>query len=170
MEFDITTTLDLNGLRKLEKACKGINKRHIKFGWIDGKKYPMSGGNGGIPIAQVAAWQEFGRGGNANTPSIPSRPYFRQAINMAKTSYKGQITNIYLNVLYGINTATSLEKLSGELVKDYSESVLMQNYMKLAPMTVALKGHSYQMDDTGIMIQNFKSKVYRTSLDSVKNK
>lgn len=168
MEFTVTSTLDLNGLKKLEKSCKGINKRHIKFGWIDGKKYPVSSGNGGIPIAQVAAWQEFGRGGSEKTPPIPSRPYFRQAINISKGSYNSQIGTIFLNVLYGTNTATSLEKLSGELVKDYSESVLMQNYQKLAPKTVALKGHSYQMDDTGIMIQNFKAKVYRTSLDSVK--
>lgn len=168
MGFTVDIKADLNGLRKLEKQCKSISKKHIKFGWIDGKRYPMSSGNGGIPIAQVAAWQEFGRGGNATTPAIPSRPYFRQAINMAKSNYKKELANIYLNVLYGTNYTSSLEKLSGELVKDYSESVLMQNYQRLAPKTVAIKGHSYQMDDTGLMIQNFKSKVYRTSLNSVK--
>lgn len=166
MEFKINNTIDLKGLQKLEKSCRGINKRHIKFGWIDGKSYPASSDNAGIPIAQVAAWQEFGRGGNANTPAIPSRPYFRQAIDMAKQNYNKELKNIFLNVLYGTNTATSLEKLAGELVKDYSESVLMQNYQRLAPMTVAIKGHSYQMDDTGVMINNFKSRVYRTSLNN----
>lgn len=161
MEFTVTSTLDLNGLKKLEKSCKGINKRHIKFGWIDGKNYPVSSGNGGIPIASIAAKHEFGTG-------IVRRPYFQQTIDIARRTHKPEITNIFLNVIYGTNTATSLEKLSNELVIDYSESVLRQNYKKLSDVTVAIKGHSYQMDDTGIMIQNFKAKVYRTSLDSVK--
>lgn len=168
MEFTIDNTIDLSGLRKLEKSCKSINKKHIKFGWIDGKSY-TKGENAGVPIAEIAATQEFGRGGSAGKPPIPARPYFRQSIDMAKQNYNRELTNIFLNVLYGTSTAASLDKLAGELVKDYSESVLRQNFQRLAPMTVAIKGHSYQMDDTGVMIQNFKAKVYRTSLDSVKN-
>ena len=161
MGFTVHTTLDLNGLRKLEKSCKGINKKHIKFGWIDGKSYPASSDNKGTPIATIAAKHEFGTG-------VAQRPYFRQTIDIARRTHRPEITNIFLNVLYGTNTVTSLEKLSNELVKDYSESVLRQNYKALDKVTIAIKGHSYQMDDTGVMIQNFKSKVYRTSLNSVK--
>lgn len=166
MEFLVDNKIDLSGLQKLEKSCRGINKRHIKFGWIDGKNY-TTGENAGIPIAEIAATQEFGRAGAGGKPPIPSRPYFRQSIDMAKENYTKEIKDIFLDVLYSNNTATALEKLAGELVKDYSESVLRQNFQRLAPMTVAIKGHSYQMDDTGVMISNFKSKVYRTSLDTV---
>ena len=161
MGFTVHTTMDLSGLRSLEKQCKGISKRHIKFGWIDGKNYPASSDNAGTPIAQVAANHEFGTG-------VSQRPYFRQAIDIARQTHKKEITNIFEDVLHGRNTATSLEKLSNELVKDYSESVLRQNYKALSPTTVSIKGHSYQMDDTGVMIQNFKSKVYRTSLKNSK--
>ena len=161
MGFTMHTTLDLNGLRKLEKQCKSISKKHIKFGWIKGKNYPASSDNAGIPIATVAAKHEFGTG-------VSQRPYFRQTIDIARRTHKPEITNIFLNVLYGTNTVTSLEKLSNELVKDYSESVLRQNYKALSDITVAIKGHSYQMDDTGVMITNFKSKVYRTSLKNSK--
>lgn len=161
MEFKINNTIDLKGLQKLEKSCRGINKRHIKFGWIDGKNYPTSNDNAGIPIAQVAANHEFGSG-------VTQRPYFRQAIDIARTTHKPEIINIFLNVVYGTNTAPSLEKLSNELVRDYSESVLRQNYKALSPVTIAIKGHSYQMDDTGVMIENFKAKVYRTSLNNSK--
>ena len=161
MEFKIDNTIDLKGLQKLEKSCKGINKRHIKFGWIDGKSYPASSDNAGIPIAQIASNHEFGTG-------VSQRPYFRQTIDMTKENYNAELKNIFLNVIYGTNTATSLEKLAGELVKGYKESVARQNYKALSPITIAIKGHSYQMDDTGVMITNFKSKVYRTSLNNSK--
>lgn len=161
MGFTVDIKADLNGLRKLEKQCKSISKKHIKFGWIDGKRYPMSSVNAGVPIAEIAAKHEFGTG-------VTRRPYFSQAIDIARRTHKPEITNIFLNTIYGTSTVTSLEKLSNELVKDYSESVLRQNYKALSPVTIAIKGHSYQMDDTGLMIQNFKSKVYRTSLNSVK--
>lgn len=161
MGFTMHTTLDLNGLRKLEKQCKSISKKHIKFGWIDGKNYPASSDNAGIPIAQIASNHEFGTG-------VAQRPYFRQTIDIARRTHNPEITNIFLNTLYGTNTTTSLEKLSNELVKDYSESVLRQNYKALSDITVAIKGHSYQMDDTGVMMQNFKSKIYRTSLNNSK--
>lgn len=161
MGFTVDIKADLNGLRKLEKQCKSISKKHIKFGWIDGKRYPMSSANAGSPIAEIAAKHEFGTG-------VTQRPYFRQAIDIARRTHKPEITNIFLDTIYGTSTVTSLEKLSDELVKDYSESVLRQNYKALSPVTIAIKGHSYQMDDTGLMIQNFKSKVYRTSLNSVK--
>lgn len=161
MGFTVDIKADLNGLRKLEKQCKSISKKHIKFGWIDGKRYPTSSSNAGVPIAEIASKHEFGTG-------VTQRPYFRQAIDIARRTHKPEITNIFLNTIYGTSTVTSLEKLSNELVKDYSESVLRQNYKALSPVTIAIKGHSYQMDDTGVMIDNFKSKVYRTSLNSVK--
>lgn len=161
MGFTVDIKADLNGLRKLEKQCKSISKKHIKFGWIDGKNYPATSVNKGIPIATIAAKHEFGTG-------VAQRPYFRQTIDIARRTHKPEITNIFLNSLYGTSTVSSLEKLSNELVRDYSESVLRQNYKALSPVTIAIKGHSYQMDDTGIMMTNFKSKVYRTSLNNSK--
>ena len=166
MGFDIKVTLDTVKLKNLERSCKGLAKRHIKMGWFDKKFYPSSHPNKGIYIAQVAAWQEFGLGGNSERRPIPARPYFRQAIRKVETGYTPHFIKIFKQALNGEDTLPALNKLSFEFVKDYSESVLMQNYPKLAPYTVALKGHSYQMDDSGVMIENFKAKVFRTSLDN----
>lgn len=168
MGFTVTTQLDLSGLKMLEKSCKGITKKHIRYGWIDGKIYPASSDNKGIPIAQVAHWQEYGKAGTPQTPPIPSRPYFRQSIAMTKVNYTSNLSTIFSDVVHNRNLITNLNKLSVELVKDYSESVLRQNFEALSGITVAKKGHSYQMDDSGIMIQNFKSKVYRTSMNTVR--
>lgn len=168
MGFTVSTQLDLSGLKMLEKSCKGITKKHIRYGWIDGKVYPASSDNKGIPIAQVANWQEYGKQETAQTPAIPSRPYFRQSIAMTKENYTSNLSTIFSDVVHNRNPITNLNKLSIELVKDYSESVLRQNFDALSKITVAKKGHSYQMDDSGIMIENFKSKVYRTSMDTVR--
>lgn len=163
MEFTLSKELDLSGLKKLEKSVKELNRRHIKFGWIDGKKYPASHSNKGKYIAHIASIQEYGYAG------IPSRPYFRQTINMVRYRYRDNLKRVFQNALYSYSPQKNLEILSGEFVKDYSESVLRQNYKALSKVTVKLKGHSYQMDDSGYMIANFKSKVYKTSLDSVKD-
>ena len=168
MGFKVTTQLELSGLKRLEKSCKGITKKLIRYGWIDGKIYPASSDNKGIPIAQVAHWQEYGKLGTPQTPPIPSRPYFRQSIAMTKDNYTTNLSTIFTDVVHNRNPITNLNKLAVELVKDYSESVLRQNFEALSGITVAKKGHSYQMDDSGIMIQNFKSKVYRTSMNTVR--
>ena len=161
MGFTVDVKLDISGLKQLEKSCKGITKKHIRYGWIDGKIYPASSANKGIPIAQVAHWQEYGKAGTPQTPPIPSRPYFRQSIAMTKVNYTTNLSTIFLDVVHNRNTITNLNKLAVELVKDYSESVLRQNFEALSGYTVLKKGHSYQMDDSGIMMNNFKATFYK---------
>ena len=87
---------------------------------------------------------------------------------MTRENYTTNLSTIFSDVVHNRNPITNLNKLAVELVKDYSESVLRQNFEELSGITVAKKGHSYQMDDSGIMIENFKSKVYRTSMDTVR--
>ena len=161
MGFTVDVKLDTSGIKQLEKSLKGITKKHIRYGWIDGKIYPASSANKGIPIAQVAHWQEYGKAGTPQTPPIPSRPYFRQSIAMTKVNYTTNLSTIFLDVVHNRNTITNLNKLAVELVKDYSESVLRQNFEALSGYTVLKKGHSYQMDDSGIMMNNFKARVYK---------
>ena len=168
MEFTVKTTLDMTKFKEVVKSAKATRKRHIKYGWIDGKLYPAAHKNAGIPIAQVAHWQEFGLSGSGDVAPIPSRPYFRQAVFISKYRYKPRLAQIFGTALQGRNTNALLASLGNQLVTDYSESVLMQNYDALADSTVARKKHKYQMDDSWIMFSNVKSKVYRTSQDNIK--
>lgn len=164
--LDFKITSDLSGLKKLEKNCRTMNKRHIRFGWYEGKNYPASHPNAGIPIAQVAYWQEYGVGGDK---PIPSRPYFRQAKNMVKRGHYNQIKKVFLTGLHGNNVDTVLNALSESIVADYKKSVAMQNYKKLSDYTITLKGHSYQMLDSGVMIDNFKARVYKQKQEHIKD-
>lgn len=164
--IDFKITSDLSGLKKLEKNCRTMNNRHIRFGWYEGKNYPSSHPNAGIPIAQVAYWQEYGIGGDK---PLPSRPYFRQAINKFKRGHYNQIKKVFLTGLHGNNVDTVLKPLSESTVIDYKKSVSVQNYKKLSDYTVSLKGHSYQMLDSGVMMDNFKARVYKQKQEHIKD-
>ena len=161
--------LDLSGIKKLEKDIRGIQKRHIKYGWFDGKSYPASHDNAGLPIAQVANWQEYGLSrGEGKTP-IPARPYFRQTNTMIWHNYKDSFKGIFTDALHGIDTTNKLNTLAAKIPFTYRMSVMKQNYPKLSDYTVALKGHTYQMFDSGVMVNSFNAKVYRTSQDNIQD-
>lgn len=165
MDFKITS--DLQGIKNLEKYCRTINKRHIRFGWYEGKKYPASHENSGIPIAQVAYWQEYGSSSGGR--NIPSRPYFRQTKNIVKNSYNSQIKSIFLTGIFGNDMSGGLNRMADSIVLDYQKTVAKQNNKKLSAYTIALKGHTYQMFDSGVMMANFKAKVYHQNQVHIKD-
>lgn len=163
MGFDIKFDTDFSALIRLEKAVKQLNSRHIRWGWLKDIKHPTKDGKrSGISVAQIANWQEYG------TDKIPARPYFRQAINKSRYSYNSDIADIFKSSLNGLVDHIKLNALADNLVKDYHESVVKQNYKKLAEYTVSIKGHTYQMDHTGLMLTSFEAKVYKQSIDAVK--
>lgn len=153
-------------MKNLEKHCRTLNKRHIRFGWYEGKNYPASHPNRGISIAQVAYWQEYGMIGKN---IIPSRPYFRQSINKIRYGSRNQIKTIFLTGIHGNDVTGGLDKLANSIVLQYQTAVAMQNYQKLSDYTVNLKGHTYQMFDSGVMMANFKAKVYKQKQEHIKD-
>ena len=153
---------DFSALKRLEKSVKQLNSRHIRWGWIDYKKYPSNGKKNTVSVAQVANWAEYG------TVKQQARPYFRQAINKSRYSYNGQIKEIFQKSLIGLVDHIGLQILAENLVADYHESVLKQNYAKLKEYTVTIKGHTYQMDHTGLLLTSFKAKVYKQNINAIK--
>ena len=155
MEFEFKLDIDTTKLKALQRDIKVLNKRHIRYGWLKNKMHP----NAQVPIAQVANWQEFG---------IPARPYFRQAINKVRYGYYSDIKYIFVATLEGRDVDSHLNFLAENLRTAYGNSIASQNYKPLAPYTVKLKGHKYQMFDSGVMINSFESKVYRQGIGSIK--
>lgn len=165
--MEITFSLDKfdnSILKNLERSIKTLNQRHIRYGWLNGKIHPIAR----VPIAQVASWQEFGLPATSNSPALPARPYFRQAVNKIRYSYNTDIKNIFLSALEGRDMDSHLNFLAENIRVSYGNSIASQNYSHLAPYTVKLKGHKYQMFDSGAMISNFNSKVYKQSLNNIK--
>lgn len=44
----------------------------------------------------------------------------------------------------------------------------VQRLWKLSPITIRIKGHTYQLDDTGVMLTSFKAKVFQQSFENIK--
>lgn len=158
--------IDMSGLERLTRSCKQLNSRHIRFGWLNGKNYPAGHRNAGKSIAWIASLQEFGyQGDSAN---IPSRPYFRQTINKIRYAYYERLKKVFLSSLNGLTDNMELNNLAEEFKKDYYEQVAKQNHKSLSEYTIKIKGHRYQMGHTGVMLTNFESKVYKQSINTIK--
>lgn len=168
MEFTFKIEEDRSGFDRLVKASKTLNQRHIRFGWINGKKYPSGHKNAGMEIAYIAHLQEYGYIGDS--ANIPARPYFRHTINKIRYGYTNSIyiRKVFMATLNGLTDTTELNRLATEFKKDYYEQVARQNHKSLANYTVKIKGHRYQMDHTGVMLTNFEAKVYKQSQNNIK--
>ena len=168
MSFTFKLDIDTKKLAEIQKDIKLLNKRHIRYGWIKNKMHPTAL----VPVANVAFWQEYGRPAQLSppSPSIPSRPYFRQAINTIRYAYSTEIKNIFLSALEHKSTDSYLNFLAENIREKYGNSIASQRNIPLAPPTIALKGHKYQMFDSGVMINSFESKVYRQPLNATVNK
>lgn len=164
MEFDFKLDVDTTKLKALQKDIRQLNKRHIRYGWLKNKLHPIAR----VPIAQVANWQEFGLPATENNSAIPARPYFRQAVNKVRYGYYDDIKYIFIATLEGRDIDSHLNFLAENLRTAYGNSIASQNYKPLAPYTVKLKGHKYQMFDSGVMINSFESKVFKQGIDSIK--
>ena len=164
MEFEFKLDIDTTKLKALQRDINVLNKRHIRYGWLKNKMHP----NAQVPIAQVANWQEFGILATEDNAAIPARPYFRQAINKVRYGYYNDIKYIFIATLEGRDVDSHLNFLAENLRTAYGNSIASQNYKALEPYTVKLKGHKYQMFDSGVMISSFESKVYRQGIGSIK--
>ena len=164
MEFEFKLDIDTTKLKALQRDIKVLNKRHIRYGWLKNKMHP----NAQVPIAQVANLQEFGVLASEDNVAIPARPYFRQAMNKVRYGYYNDIKYIFIATLEGRDVDSHLNFLAENLRTAYGNSIASQNHKALAPYTVKLKGHKYQMFDSGVMINSFESKVYRQGIGSIK--
>ena len=164
MEFEFKLDVDTTKLKALQRDIKVLNKRHIRYGWLKNKMHPTAQ----VPIAQVANLQEFGIPATEDNAALPARPYFRQAVNKVRYGYYNDIKYIFIATLEGRDVDSHLNFLAENLRTAYGNSIASQNHKALAPYTVKLKGHKYQMFDSGVMINSFESKVYRQGIGSIK--
>lgn len=154
-------------LRQIVKACTTGNSRHIRFGWLDRKRYPNDSRHKGIYVATVAYFQEYGTRKNGKL-YIPPRPYLRLTKNKVRYGYNSKIKEYFQSLCNGVVDITKLNTISEEIKKDYHEAVLTQQYRRLAERTVEYKGHGYQMDETGLLLTSFSSRVYKQNFEYIR--
>lgn len=128
----------VNALRKLSSA-------EIKIGFLE-----SSGGyEDGTTVAQVAAWNEFG------TEHSPSRPFMRQTLK----DQREEITKFARDRAKGVVTGSMSAQMAlngiGLYVKGRMQAEIRDGeFEPNAPSTVAHKGSSKPLIDTGRMRQS----------------
>ena len=150
---------DFTGLKNLLASMSVANNRHVKVGWIRKERHRDSG----FYVGELARMQEFGAD-IGNDKSIPARRYFRQALPDIKRILKEQSRDIFKNVLRGKSLDHTLNTIGYESKMAFHNSVMKQNMTKLSKETAQKKGHAFQWDDSGQMLQSFNYQVFKSSL------
>lgn len=175
VSMNFKADLDLTMINSIAKACKQAHTKHIRFGWINGKKY-RDKKNKSLYIAQVARWNEFGtssnglplfKGGNGGMPPRPSLTYTRLAVEQSLTPY---IKDYFLSALNGHYDSSKLNAMNTHIKKSFSDVIMNQGFAKLKPTTIKLKGHDFILDGiSGMLLHSFESKTFSTNHSKIRD-
>ncbi len=152
----IKPTITTRGGDKLRRALREAGKggvRGVNVGFYSTSRY-----EDGTPVALVAAVNEFG----APDKGIPERPYFRKAL--ADSGTKRGISNLVKNKIDAKRMVIELPLANdiGEFVGlQVQESIRSLRTPPNAPDTIARKGSSNPLIDTGFMRQSVAHEVER---------
>lgn len=106
----------------------------------------------GTSIAEVAAFNEFG------TSRIPARPFMRNAVDKYQDSWFEQIRK---DRQRGLDEHAIAQRLGLRMVGDIRQEITDLDTPPNAPSTIARKGSSNPLIDTGRMRQSVKHKVVK---------
>lgn len=108
-------------------------------------------GDGPLPVAQVAFWNEFG------TVRIPSRPYFRTMVESKSPRWGVGLGAALRKTNYNARNALAImgEGIRGQLRQSIRDWSTPPN----SPRTVALKGFNKPLIDSAVMIRSAEYQV-----------
>ena len=127
--------------RKMREIAKGLNKKKVRVGFIDGATYPD-----GTQVAEVAAIQNFG----APAAGIPPRPFFSNMVEEKSPGW-GEKAKRLLRHTGGDGDAALMllgEGIAGQL----RQSIVDTNAPPLKPATVRRKGFEKPLVESGLML------------------
>ena len=141
--------IDLNAkkiIQELQENIKGLtSKATLNVGFFESSRYTE-----GTYVAQVARIQEYG------SIKIPPRPFFRNAIDNNMQKWLDFLGRDLVNTN---NAELSYNRL-GEVARgDIVESITQLDTPPNAPKTIARKGSSNPLIDTGFLRANVTFKV-----------
>lgn len=141
--------IDLNAkkiIQELQENIKGLtSKATLNVGFFESSRYTE-----GTYVAEVARIQEYG------SIKIPPRPFFRNAIDNNMQKWLDFLGRDLVNTN---NAELSYNRL-GEMARgDIVESITQLDTPPNAPKTIARKGSSNPLIDTGFLRANVTFKV-----------
>lgn len=136
----IHKNFDPKKLAEFRKRLEGISM--VKVGIPSG-----SSTEDGTPLALVAAVHEFG----SPEVNVPERPFLRNTIKGNQRKYVQLNKRNIIRVLEGRATLQQALGVLGEVAKGDVQTFIANNSYTLKPITIARKGSSRALVDTGNM-------------------
>ena len=131
------------GLR-LKAALKELDKLEVAVGYQAGS----GSDENGVDICDIAAWNELG------TSRMPSRPFMRQSIDNHTGEINAFLKGMEGELAGGADAQTILNEV-GVFQKDMiQQEITNGSFTPNAPATIARKGSSHPLIDTGRMRQS----------------
>jgi hypothetical protein len=135
--------------QKLDAISAALSKaKTVKVGFLEKAKYPD-----GTSVALIAALQDFG----APSVGIPPRPFFRNMVAAKNGEWPEAVRTLLKDNNYAAGTVLRLmgEGIAGQL----RQSIVDTNDPPLKPATIARKGSSKPLVDTGVLINSIDFEV-----------
>jgi len=135
------------GWNRIKAEIKKMDQAHIKAGLQAGDMAD----DGSTTLAEIGAWNEFG------TRHIPERPFVRAAVDSNRDRYTRIFANEARKIMAGERSVSVSLGLIGQLVtSDIQKKITEISTPPNAPGTVARKGSSNPLIDTGRMRQSVR--------------
>lgn len=143
MRVSVKITDNKQRWEKVRRELKSSGNKEVVVGIQKGEV------NEGVLVAQYATWNEFG------TRTIPSRPFMRSYFDSSVARIERFATNGVAQVLLGKATFLQFLNAAGVFMVDgVKKSISTGSWVPNATMTVALKGSSKPLVDSGVMINS----------------
>ena len=134
-----------SSLTILNARLKELDGKDARAGWFESAKYPD-----GTPVAYVAAIHEFGSPVN----NIPPRPFMRPAVAENTPEWRDLMAQGARALLKGTRTLTDVMNMIGtRAAGDIAKAIEAVDSPPLKPATIARKGFSKPLVETGLMLQ-----------------
>lgn len=132
------------GYRKLmQRLRREAKRKHIVRVGVMGPEGQQEHKGSGTTVVEVASYHEFGRG-------VPERSFIRSTVDENEPKYRGLLRRIGVGIVQGKVTAKKgLNILGLQIVSDIQGKIESNIPPKLHPSTVAQKGSSVALIDTG---------------------
>ena len=117
----------------------------VNVGFLAGAKYQATvhkPKQGGLPVAQVAFWDEFG------TVHSPPRPFFRAMISQNSPHWPAQLGKA-LKVTH-MDGPRALELMGDKMKRELQDSIRQGSFTPLSPTTLVLR--KWQDDDHSLVV------------------
>lgn len=143
-------------LAKIQEIARRLGKEQaVRVGFLEKAKYPAGVKSGGLSVAQVAFWNEFGRPEH----NQPPRAFFRNAIAKHSPEW-GKLVAAAAHVAK-YDSHKTLTIVGGTIRDQVVHSITILTSPPLAPATVKRKGFDKPLIETSVMENHVDYEVFK---------